>query len=390
VFDSIGTNITNGQTFVYRALDNYASIVATSGTVRLDNSLVTLKRPAACRVDSGGTLVMNYASVRSDPGVNYSFDVRGVLNWEGSTLVEPQNGLLLEKPNAQVYSGGVLLSKGDGIRFSGNQSKTEMNFFLVDGSAGNGLVFDGAFNCILQNVRIENSGAMDVLLRNTSLVLLLDCSYSDAKVSVDQTSRLVRSWTTNFLFTNSSGKSLPGVILEVTDATGVLVGRDTTDASGFTDAFILDQYRQTGTNRTPLTPHQLKVKFGERDTVIQYTANTQTVREIVLSSTFTTGVEEQTAAVPATFELMQNYPNPFNPSTTIRFSLPQREFVTLKVFDVLGREVATVVNEWKEAGSYKVTFDIRHSAFDISSSGVYFYRLEAGGFVETKNFVLLK
>ncbi len=88
---------------------------------------------------------------------------------------------------------------------------------------------------------------------------------------------------------------------------------------------------------------------------------------------------------PLRFALDQNFPNPFNPATQLRFTIAGVRFVTLKVYDVLGREVASLVNERKSPGTYEVNFD--GSALP---SGVYFYRLEAGSFIETKKFVLLK
>lgn len=89
--------------------------------------------------------------------------------------------------------------------------------------------------------------------------------------------------------------------------------------------------------------------------------------------------------IPNQFSLSQNYPNPFNPTTNIEFRIAKYGFVTLKVYDVLGRGVATLVNEEKPAGTYKISFDASEFA-----SGVYFYRLRAGDFIETKKFVLLR
>jgi hypothetical protein len=89
--------------------------------------------------------------------------------------------------------------------------------------------------------------------------------------------------------------------------------------------------------------------------------------------------------VARAFELAQNYPNPFNPTTTIRYQIPTAEVVSLKVYDVLGKEVATLVSGRQEAGSYAVEFNAAGL-----SSGVYFYRLQAGGFVETKKMMLVK
>jgi hypothetical protein len=94
---------------------------------------------------------------------------------------------------------------------------------------------------------------------------------------------------------------------------------------------------------------------------------------------------EELAELPTIFLLSQNYPNPFNPSTNIAFSLPIKSFVLLKVFDLLGREVATIVNDVKVAGSYNATFNAANMP-----SGVYFYRLQAGSFTETKKLVLLR
>ncbi|MDQ7065951.1 MAG: PQQ-binding-like beta-propeller repeat protein [candidate division KSB1 bacterium] len=100
--------------------------------------------------------------------------------------------------------------------------------------------------------------------------------------------------------------------------------------------------------------------------------------------------EERTTAVdntgqPLSFELAQNYPNPFNPATSIRFLLPKAEFVTLKVYDVLGREVATLINEKLAAGEHMVIFEGKNL-----NSGIYFYKLTAGPFQQVRKMTLAK
>jgi len=85
------------------------------------------------------------------------------------------------------------------------------------------------------------------------------------------------------------------------------------------------------------------------------------------------------------YVLGQNYPNPFNPRTGVGFQVPGVSDVRLSVYDLLGREVAVLVNERKAPGSYEVTFEARNLA-----SGVYYYRFEAGPFVETKKLILLR
>jgi dienelactone hydrolase len=97
------------------------------------------------------------------------------------------------------------------------------------------------------------------------------------------------------------------------------------------------------------------------------------------------GVTEAESLLPRSFSLAQNYPNPFNPSTTITYSLPAAGRVTLKVFDTLGREVATLVDEHESPGVKSLRFDASHL-----SSGVYYYRLMAGPFVAVKQMSLLR
>jgi hypothetical protein len=93
--------------------------------------------------------------------------------------------------------------------------------------------------------------------------------------------------------------------------------------------------------------------------------------------------EEQT--IPAAFSLEQNYPNPFNPTTNIRFSITEKGSVSLRIFDVLGKEIATILNDELNAGTYSVSWNA--SGF---SSGVYFYRLQTKDFSDTKKLLLTK
>jgi len=113
----------------------------------------------------------------------------------------------------------------------------------------------------------------------------------------------------------------------------------------------------------------------------------------LLDTEISTSVENSSFVnIPEEFNLLQNYPNPFNPSTTIKYSIPnvtlsgvEGSRVQLKVYDIIGNEIATLVNEEKAPGVYSVTFDASKL-----SSGVYFYRLQAGSFIETKKMILLR
>jgi hypothetical protein len=109
------------------------------------------------------------------------------------------------------------------------------------------------------------------------------------------------------------------------------------------------------------------------------------ISDVLLKIEYLVDVEDNINEIPEKFSLDQNYPNPFNPSTTIKYSIPKQSNVALKVFDVLGSEVATLVNKEQSQGNYEVEFD----GSDLTS-GIYFYRLQAGDYVQTKKMILLK
>ncbi len=107
--------------------------------------------------------------------------------------------------------------------------------------------------------------------------------------------------------------------------------------------------------------------------------------ESTLTGVIVTDVEKIDNDIPKSYFLSQNYPNPFNPSTIIRYQLPVKSKVSLKVYDILGKEVASLVNEEQSAGNYKINF-----SFSNLASGIYFYRIQAGKFTQSKKMILLK
>ncbi len=117
------------------------------------------------------------------------------------------------------------------------------------------------------------------------------------------------------------------------------------------------------------------------------------LKQIDYDGTFEySNVIEVEVTTPSTFSLEQNYPNPFNPSTMIGYHLPASSNVTLNIYDVLGNEVAKLVDEYKPAGSYSVEFNANSHSGEVWNlpSGTYFYQLKAGSFIETKKMILIK
>ena len=108
------------------------------------------------------------------------------------------------------------------------------------------------------------------------------------------------------------------------------------------------------------------------------------IGEVVLNLN-PTAVEQTNSDIPSGYALLNNYPNPFNPSTTISFSIPNEEFVSLKVFNSLGEEVVELINETKPAGNYSISFNASGL-----TSGIYFYQIKAGNFTNSKKMILMK
>jgi len=143
-------------------------------------------------------------------------------------------------------------------------------------------------------------------------------------------------------------------------------------------------------------PDSVKFETLVENQDIYFYVNVNTGRVATKSNSTLVGIEKiNLIELPKGFELFQNYPNPFNPTTKIKYTIPSSShlekgrtevgFVTLKVYDILGREIATLVNKKQSAGTYEVKFDA-----SSLTSGIYFYKLKIGGFTATKNMMLVK
>ncbi len=154
---------------------------------------------------------------------------------------------------------------------------------------------------------------------------------------------------------------------------GVFNGYDTLTIGGVkSNGSLIDNESVTGVNHSFVlsgTHQSVYNHFGDMDP----------------NNPGTTGIKQIPNGVPAKFAMAQNYPNPFNPTTQISYSVPRNSFVTLRVYNVLGQEVATLYSGMQKAGNYVATFDAGRYA-----SGVYFYRLQAGNFSSVKKMMLLK
>lgn len=213
-----------------------------------------------------------------------------------------------------------------------------------------------------------------------------DGSVSKRGYVMSQYARFVRP---GFLRVDATANPQPDVYLTAYKDDSKIVVVVINNSTSTTEQIFTLQ-KQSGVRATEFTPYVTsQTKNCERKSNIAL--NNNRFSAILDASSITTFVSVETPdaverlSAPKTYSLSQNYPNPFNPTTNFEFQIAGFRLVTLKVYDVLGREVATLVNEKKPAGTYTITFDASGLA-----SGVYLYRLQAGNFSATNKFLLLK
>jgi hypothetical protein len=186
-----------------------------------------------------------------------------------------------------------------------------------------------------------------------------------------------------YKFTPEGGDLLD--VLLSTQAHGVPNGvgalLDGTPQSAYKE-FVVNMIYTNG--ETPDTAW-ISIVIGNTGTGVYHIGSTFWIDDLIFGAAAPTDVKGIGNGMPDAFALNQNYPNPFNPSTMIQFEIPEAQFVTLKVYNLLGQEVATLINSQLGPGRYRAEFDGKNLP-----SGTYLYRLQAGTFSETKKMVLVK
>jgi hypothetical protein len=290
---------------------------------------------------------------------------RGLYKWTTGVLVSA-GGVTISGTASDVWifqiAQGLTLANGAVITLQGG-AKASNIFWQVAGSATFGTTSDFKGIVLCQTNIVMQTGASFDGRALAQTAVTLDAN-NVIPVELTSFSALVTGNDVKLLWETASELNNSGFSIERKYSNSEYL------EVGFVPGF--------GTTTEPKS-------YSFVDSKLEGGSYTYRLKQIDFDGSFTYSNEiEVEVAAPATFSLDQNYPNPFNPSTTISFTIP-KSFVTLKVFDVLGNEVATLANEEKPAGTYQVSFDA-----SLLSSGVYLYKIQAGDIVQTRKMLLLK
>lgn len=246
--------------------------------------------------------------------------------------------------------------RGDYTTVMGNNPKTAFSVWS-DGRSGNAMNMGGYFPDFAMRVNPNSVGVNGV---NDSQFVFVSVPavklYSDTALFSATVTNPPVTGTITLTLLNKTSNTTQNMLLTYPDSLRLRIKT----AGGVPNALYTLRVQSNGPNGTPVHVRFVTVNVGFVGVV-------------------------NNSEIPSKFSLFQNYPNPFNPSTQIRFDVVKRGFLSLRVFDVTGKLVNTIVNRNLEAGKYSEDFDASHL-----SSGIYFYKIETGDFVETRKMILLR
>ncbi len=405
----------------------YVTILLIISTFQTHAQWIQLNNPFGKRIT--GLFVSNgsiYVSTDSN-GVYYSGD--NGQNWaQRNTGITKLRVLSLTKKNNTLavgtYGGGVFISTNDGLSWSASTTGmtlpyiyslliTNANDYILAGSGGYGAYIssDGgsSWNTCLSTTYI----ILDFYhtLNGYYLCAAGPRLYKSTDEGLNWTQLVTGNTTLKSILTTSNGQggmnifvgSLDGMFLSTNEGANWSVINNGIEYRDIPSLASIDSYvfaasasgggvylttnngQSWGQINTGLTDLEIQRIFIDGG-YIYAGSRTGVVFRRELSQVITSAETEY--YISYDFNLNQNYPNPFNPSTRISWQVPIGSHQTLKVYDILGNEVATLVDEYRDAGSYEVEFNVEQTT--SLSSGVYFYKLQAGDYVQIKKMMLMK
>lgn len=357
-------------------------VVYTGGLSTAFDEAHSVKVDGSGNVYVTGSAGSNSAADFMTMKINSSGSIQWVKKYNGSAnLDDIAIGLVLDNTASNIYVGG-----------SSNRTGSVQDYAVIKYNSNGdsvGIVFyDNGINAADVMSAISIDASNNIYVTGYSLGGTTNFDYATLKYN----SNLQQQWVARNV---DSGNDFP-IALVVGDTNSVYITGSSAGAMG-TD-YLTIKYRSNGVeswrkreNGTGNgNDYASSIAFFDADHI--YVTGAASFNNPPVSTVWYTlrysnlvGIQQISTQIPNNFVLSQNYPNPFNPSTTVRFDIPKESFVKVGIFNVMGQEVETLVNEDVKAGQYKVTWDASRYA-----SGIYFYKLIASGYVETKKMILIK
>lgn len=367
----VANNDVNHNLLVFRYYNDTITVVPVNGV--FPRTETGGQRIYAVDVDQAG-----YIYVTLDTSAGATNDIRiypPISQWTGSHTDPPVASIDL--PDG-VYKGLAVTPDGHTIFVSDYAGRKILKYV---GTRTGGYTLDPGFSYVM--------GVADSIPGSTIPATVIGLGYltpNNILFAVSDT----WAWTNTYRTYNY------GRIYLINPNTGALISPDTTinriDQAWWNYTTIGGSYTsRTGPGKIPFNASgyttSMDVKFDEKGNLYSQSYNGWTVEKWRYNGTLPviTGVQEIGTVTPNEYSLKQNYPNPFNPATNIEFTMKHSGVVALKVMNILGQEVATLVNAHKDAGTYRVTFDARSLP-----SGSYFYTITANGFTDVKKMLLVR
>ncbi len=359
-------------------------------------------------------------------GTNEGVSGGGAHVYNGVPETEADNFWLISSTDAgATWTGKMIAPDGKFDLVSGYHTPNYVPLFENFGQVDMAVTNDGVFHAVANGYGLVFNATRDTAIGNSFPVLYWNSASNTWKAISDPAIDNIRE-ISSYYPTNSIGQAYPSVSVS-DDGQVVYVmwtgpqlnsqgGLDTADNGAGTQYYWRDLYHAFSTDggntwtyggKFPGMSNTLSEVFGHAAQHLQQVNPTTYRAHIIYLADQTTGVgpfdnqltnndliyatfdiiitSADPTPVASTFELAQNYPNPFNPSTNIKYSIAERSNVTIKVYDMLGNEVATLVNQVQDAGTHNVVFNAANLA-----SGMYVYTITAGNFTATKKMMLLK
>ncbi|MEW6195013.1 MAG: SBBP repeat-containing protein [Bacteroidota bacterium] len=344
--------------------------------------------PNAMAIDTSGNIYIA-GEVREKGGSQKDFitikiNSNGEQQWAkeyGTASIDDMATGIGVDNNGNVYvTGQGLNAQGDFVTIKYDPSGNQLWLQNYNGAG----TYEG-----IAFLKVDNSGNVYISGRSTGPQNAPD--YTTIKYNSDGT----QQWLTRYNGTANDLDEINSIVMDE-DANIYLTGASKGSGSAARD-YATVKYNSDGVEQWSIRydggfthdeAYSVAVNSKGEAAVCGYSVGNGTGRDyaVVKYSGSLTGIEDNVSS-PTTFYLAQNYPNPFNPSTTISYKLQAASYVTLRVYDILGREVATLVDEYKQAGNHSVKLSTNNLQL---SSGIYFYKLTSGSFAETKKMILTK